>query len=279
MEDHARGREGVAPSSSGSSRAWWVVLLGLLAWQGWITLTLFGPDRPWENLLDDRPILSGRHPLHLYHGYLGARSPSFQAGYPKTPVFDSGSRPAELFLSLTGAAYRPAAYKIGLALCCLLVPLVLAVALRGAGLGPGTACLGAAVGLLVWWGNPGREALEAGDLDLLLGAVAALTQAGLLLRFHREPGLVSWLALSICSCLGWFAYPPLFALLLPLVLIYYLSVGVRHHLAWHIALLAALSAGVGPNIFWLIDWLKYWWIRIPTHLDAIELSHRTFSRR
>src|SRR5947209_5441045 len=135
MEDHARGREGVAPSGSVSGRVWQVVLLGLVAWQGWITLSLFGPDRPWDNLLDDRPILSGRHPLHLYHGYLGARSlydrgtlccfdPSFQAGYPKTPVFDSGSRPAELFLSLTGATYRPAAYKVGLALCCLLVPLL-----------------------------------------------------------------------------------------------------------------------------------------------------------
>src|SRR6516225_1374198 len=112
---------------------WSLVLLGLLVWQGWMTLSLFGPDHAWERLLNDRPIVSGRHPLHLYHGYLGARSlaergtlscydPAFQAGYPKTPVFDSGSRPAEMFLSLAGGAYRPAAYKLGLALCCLLVP-------------------------------------------------------------------------------------------------------------------------------------------------------------
>ena len=25
-------------------------------------------------LLDDRPVVCGRHPVHLYHGYLGARS-------------------------------------------------------------------------------------------------------------------------------------------------------------------------------------------------------------
>src|SRR5207237_10562635 len=51
---------------------WTVLFLALLAWQGWMTLTLFGYDRPWQRLLDDQPILSGRHPLHLYHGYLGA---------------------------------------------------------------------------------------------------------------------------------------------------------------------------------------------------------------
>src|SRR5713226_5171478 len=101
-------------------------LFGLLAWQGWMTLSLFGTENPWTGLLDERPIISGRHPLHLYHGYLGARAfrergtlccydPAFQAGYPKTPVFDSGSRPAELFLTLAGSEYRPAAYKIGLA--------------------------------------------------------------------------------------------------------------------------------------------------------------------
>src|SRR5262245_34641976 len=71
---------------------WRFLLLVLFAWQGWMTLTLFGSDTPWEPLLDEEPILSGRHPLHLYHGYLGAQSlrstgslccydPAFQAGY------------------------------------------------------------------------------------------------------------------------------------------------------------------------------------------------------
>src|SRR5205085_6916718 len=113
---------------------WRFVLVALLAWQAWMTLTLFGPDHPLQNLFNDEPIVSGKHPLHLYHGYLGARSfltthrvscydPAFQIGYPKTPVFDSGSRPAELFLSIAGGVYDPAAYKVGLAVCCLLVPL------------------------------------------------------------------------------------------------------------------------------------------------------------
>src|SRR5436190_2214114 len=95
-----------------------MMLLGLVVWQGWMTLTLFGPDQRWQRLLDDQPIISGRHPLHLYHGFLGAQAfrergtlccydPAFYAGYPKTPVFDSGSRPAELFLTLAGGGCRP----------------------------------------------------------------------------------------------------------------------------------------------------------------------------
>ena len=104
------------PASSGAwnHRAWLLALLALTAWQGWMALTLFGDEYPYQRLIDDEPIVSGRHPLHLYHGYLGSQAlaahgtpccydPNFQAGYPKTPVFDSGSRPAELFLSRIGA--------------------------------------------------------------------------------------------------------------------------------------------------------------------------------
>src|SRR5262245_10150790 len=87
---------------------WILGLLGLFAWQAWLALGLFGPERPWETLLDDRPVISGSHPQHLYLGTLGARSlatcgtvnvydPAFQAAYPKTPIFN-GSRLAELML-------------------------------------------------------------------------------------------------------------------------------------------------------------------------------------
>src|SRR5262245_31670086 len=99
MERHAQWpTEGAVTSGLANHPAWSLVLLGLLAGQVWLTLGLFGPDRFWYRLLNDQPIVSGRHPLHLYHGYLGARSllehgtlccydPAFQAGYPKTPVF------------------------------------------------------------------------------------------------------------------------------------------------------------------------------------------------
>jgi hypothetical protein len=239
-----------------------------------MSLRLFGNDRPWERLRNDQPIVSGRHPLHLYHGYLGARSllergtdccydPAFQAGYPKTPVFDSGSRPAECFLALAGGGYHPAAYKLGLALCCLAVPLLLITAARGVGLDRGGVCLATAFGLLVWWGEPCQSALLAGDLDLLLAGLAAVLAIGLTVSFHRAPRPGTWVGLLASGLLGWFAHPLLFSLVVPLVLIYYLSIGARHRLAWHVALLAALAGGVAGNAFWLIDWGHYWWIRAP----------------
>src|SRR5438105_8326147 len=80
---------------------WGVVLFGLLCVQIATLLSQFDPGRDWHALADDRPVVGGRHPLHLYHGQLGAESwragrfgscydPAFQAGYPKTPVFDAG---------------------------------------------------------------------------------------------------------------------------------------------------------------------------------------------
>jgi hypothetical protein len=287
MERQAPPSAGVPPRTDpGNSLFWLLPLLGLFAWQGWLTLSLFGPD-PACGLLGDEPIVSGRHPLHLYHGTLGARSffdrgslscydPAFQAGYPKTPVFDSGSRPAELFLILGGGGYQPAAYKIGLAVCCLMVPLLLTAAARGAGLSRAATAVATGLGLLVWWGRPARDALGAGDIDLLLAALAALAQFGLLLRFDRAPGLLPWLGILAAGTLGWFAHPLFFAVLLPLALVYYLTVGARHALAWHLALLAALAGAVAGNAFWLRDWVAYWWIRSPLDATGALLPHRTF---
>jgi hypothetical protein len=102
----------------GDSPLWYLLLAVLCVAQGWLTLGLFGAERSWAAVLDDRPIVSGRHALHLYHGQLGVRSllhqgssscydPAFLAGYPKTPIFDSGCRPAELFLLAVGGSTVP----------------------------------------------------------------------------------------------------------------------------------------------------------------------------
>jgi hypothetical protein len=275
------------PRRIGDHPFWLVLWFGLLAFQIWLTLGLFGPERSLTALFDDRPILSGRHPLHLYHGYLGAESlrqrgslscfdPAFHAGYPKTPVFDSGSRPAELALALAGGTYRPAAYKIILALISALAPWLFFVAARGLGLSRAVSCLACVLGLLVWWGQPCREAFEAGEADLLLATLLALAQAGLLIHYHRAPCLVGLFGVSVTALLGWFAHPLLMAMLLPLFLVYYVSVGTRHGWAWNTALLVGLLGAVGTNAFWLTDWIDYWWIRVPLHLDVPLLAHRTF---
>jgi hypothetical protein len=276
-----------APPGPGHSRLWYLLLPALVLWQGWMTLSLFGPGDAVARLRGDEPILSGRHPLHLYHGRLGAQAlgslgrlscfdPNFQAGYPKTPVFDSGSRPAEMFLFLAGDTHSPAAYKLGLAGCWLLVPVLLLLAARLSGLNPAGACLATLLGLAVWWGAPARAALEAGHLDLLLAAPAALAQIALLIYFDRAPCVVSWLGLLVTGYLGWFADPVFFALLLPLNLVFYLSVGARHGVVWHLALLGGLAGAVASNAFWLNDWVSYWWIQLPLRLEPRLLSHRTF---
>jgi hypothetical protein len=279
--------EGSAAPARWGRLGWTLLLLGLVVWQACMTLGLFGEERPWERVLDDEPVLSGRHPLHLYHGYLGAWSlwhtgsaccydPAFQAGYPKTPVFDSGSRPAEFFLALAGGTYNPAAYKIGLAVCCMLVPVLLIVAARGAGLGLAGTFLATAMGLLVWWGGPGRKALEAGDVDLYLAALAALAHAGLLLQFCRAASVDCWVGLLLTGCLGWYSHPLLYFVLSPLFLVYYVTVGTRHrHLPWHVALLATQAGALAINSFWLVDWVTYWWIRSPLRHSPVTLQHRT----
>jgi hypothetical protein len=268
--------------------AWRLVLLALAAYQAWMTLGLFGPGRPWRRVLDADPIVSGRHPLHLYHGFLGARSlcergtssaydPAFQAGCPKTPVFDSGSRPAELMLALGGGRFRPQAYKIGLALLCVSVPLILALAARGTGLSLVATCAATGIGVLVWWGRPARDALEAGDVDLLFATLFAVVQFGLLVRYHNKPGPASLVGIVAAGVLGWFAHPLLLALLLPLFMIYYLTVGTRHPWFWHAGLLPGFLAAVAANAFWLLDILQHWWILLPLQIDMVRLPHRTFT--
>jgi hypothetical protein len=267
------------PAPAGNHPAWLLVLAGLLVWQGWLARGLFGPERPLERLWSDEPVISGRHALHLYHGILGARAllehgslscydPAFHAGYPKTPVFDSGSRPAELVLALAGGRFSPATYKMGLALLCLGAVAALYTAARAVGLSRGPACLATALGLLVWWGQPCRDALEAGSVDLLLAALLVLAEVGLLLHYHRAPGALGLLGATGAALLGLFAHPLLLALVLPLFLVYYLSVGTRHRLAWHAALWAGVLTALGANLFWLVDWVSYWWIQVPGLADG-----------
>src|SRR5262245_41744097 len=124
---------------------WWVALAVVVIGQAALTAFLFGG---WSGLQDDRPVVAGRHPLHMYHGILGAESfrdgrstacydPAFQAGYPKTPVFDGGSRPAELVLAVVGPGHAARAYKGMLLVVCTFVPLAFALSARGAGTSAG----------------------------------------------------------------------------------------------------------------------------------------------
>ena len=261
-------------------------LVGLLAWQAWLALGLFGPEAPWLSLVDERPIISGSHPQHLDLGSLGSQAlassgticvydPAFQAGYPKTPIF-KGSRIAEITLFLGGGTYNPAAYKVGLLAICLLVPILLMLACLGTGLSGPASLAATALGILLAWGPSGRSAIEAGEGDLLLAALAMLTHAAMLIRFHRVPGVLSWLGLWLTAGMVWFCQPLVFPLALPLLLFFYLCVGARHaSFTWHGTLYLAQVAALAVNLPWLVDWVNYWWLRAPLPIGAAMLPHRT----
>jgi hypothetical protein len=251
---------------------WLAVLAILVAGQGWLTLRLFGPDSALDRLTNDDPVLDGQHPLHAYHGLLGNRvwherrtttcyDPAFQAGYLKTPIFDAGSRPAELFYLAGGPT--PASYKVGLAACCLIAPLAFALAARGAGLSAGGACLAGLVGGALWWSAPCRLLLENGDLDLLVGGMCVPVYLSWLGRYARTPGPVEWLVLAASTAVGWYMQPLLMAGVVPFAFVYHLWAfrGVRF--AWHLGLLSATMAGLGANAFWLGDWFTHVWMFVP----------------
>lgn len=279
--------EGPDNKSAKGMAGWlfWLGFIGLLIWQGWLALGLFG-DQPWEALLDERPIVSGKHPQHLYLATVGALAlhstggicvydPAFQAVYLKTPIFN-GSRLGEVFLFLARGTCEAAAYKIGLVVICLLVPTLLVVAGLGMGLHKPAILGAAAVGLLLWWSPDGRETLEAGDSALLLASLALVAHFGLLIRFDRFPGFLVWQGMVVTACLGWFAQPLLFPIALPLLLVYYLNTGARHaSLTWHLSLLGAEVLALAINLPWLMDWVGFWWLRSDIPVSDALLPHRT----
>jgi len=256
------------------SCAAYLVLAALMLYQSWMALGLFGSEAPWRRLLNEQPLLSGLHPQHFYLGTLGADAllsrgktccydTNFQAGYPKTPIFN-GSRIAELLLYVADEHHRAAAYKIGVMLLCLAVPILLFVSSRSAGLPPATSCLATAAGLLIWWGYPARTALESGKVDLLLASLAALAHVCLLVQFDRLPSLLSWFGLVLAGTLGCLAQPLFCPFMLLIFLVYYLSAGLRHVCpTWHFALLFSQVLPILLNAFWLLDWLAFWWLRVP----------------
>lgn len=267
----------------------WLLAVGLVViGQAGLAGRLFDADRPWAALADDRPVTDGRHPLHLYHGGLGAATfrawsattcydPNFQAGYPKTPVFDSGSRPAELVLYLFGhSTLNPSAYKLGLFLTALLAPLAFAAAARGFGLPAAAATLAGVGGCAVWWSPPVQAAFVAGQQDALLYGLAALVFLGGLARYIADPGVTGWVLMALSAVLGWYVHPVAWAGLLPVVLAQYVVHAPRHGPAWHLGLLAVFVVGAGPNLWWLKDWVWFWSLRQPVGDDgslptAVEL--------
>ncbi len=246
---------------------WLLVLLLLVVGQGWLSLRLFGTwDTAIVKLLDDSPIIDGRHPLHYYHAGIGHKNflerrttscydPAFQAGYLKTPIFDAGSRPAELCFLIAGRGH--AVYKISIFVFCVLAPLAFTLAGRGSGLNAGGSVLAGLVGTVMCWSEPAQVLLLTGNLDLLLAGICAPVFLGWTAAFGRTPRPICWIVMTVAGMLAWYCSPLVMLCLLPIFLLYQFWVFTKHNWIWHLAMLASATTSVGVNYSWLEDWWEH----------------------
>jgi hypothetical protein len=267
----------------GVSPGWWLVIAGSVLWHALMTLALFDDgSQSYSGLLDERPVVSGRHALHLYHGYLGAREfsrlgrfgvydPAYGAGYPKTPWFDSGSKPAELFQYLGGSKFSPSAYKLGVAVTWAAVPLLMALAAWCSGLNHAATAFATLASLVVCWSDCGRDRLIQGDLDVVLSAMACVLAFGFGLAYQRRANAVTWFGLTFALCAAVFFQVLLPILLLPTALVYYFGAGWQQPSRWHFGIALSVGIAVLLNGLWLSEALTTWWIRTET-VPAVSAS-------
>ena len=276
-----------APASAdpGNHPLWWLAFFALVAAQAWMTLGLFSREHTTDRLLDETPVISGRHPLHLYHGLLGARSwlnrgapscydPTFQAGYPKTPVFDDGAgRPRCCSPSQADNIGQASTSWDWPACVCWRHAFSPGAARRGYKPVPRLSCLRLGDARLVGQALPRSD--RSGGYGSSGGRVGRAGGDGPIAWLPSRTGPLSLLGVAFTAFLGWYCHPLLMAAAAPLVLIYFFTVGARHHLLWHTCLAVAIAAPVAANLFWLQDWIDYWWLRTPLTLEAPMLTSRT----
>jgi hypothetical protein len=253
--------------------AWALLLMLVLLWggHGTLTLRLFGstPEEIWQGLTDERPLLAGRHALHFCQGIQGADhwwthlsvegyDPAFQAGCPKSPWFDSGSRPAEVFAYLGGSS--PAAYKLGVAASWMLFPMLIwwgASCLRW-GWPARNATL--ALTLVLCWSPWGLERLTGGDMALILATGCLLLTVTQMPRLQDAPHWRHWCGICLSMSLTLFWLPFMGFCLLPAVVLFYALIGSHRPWRWHLAFSAAVIAAIVVNWPWLSALKEYCWL-------------------
>lgn len=268
--------------NAASTTLWLACALSILVWHAVMVAGMWGGQDCWATLLDDRPVTSGSHPLHQYHGWLGARSlidranlccydPRFQAGSIRSPAFSAGGQLASLFYLLVWGSDSPQAYKMGLAAATMLVPVLLFIAAVGFGLRPLAALLATGLGVAVWWSDPGQRSFAAGHIDRLFSGVLLVAWLGLLGRFDRFANFKTWAAMLFIGAAALFVQPLVMIMALPLLLLYYFDAGTRHRTGlWHFALVGGIALILAVNLFWLLDWAYAWWLRTPPEATATQ---------
>ena len=240
-----------------------------------LVVWLFGG---WNRLTDPgQPCLYVDHAIHQYHGWLGAHflrtagrtwgyDPFFMAGYPKTPIYDSSCRPAELLALVAGHDWDPVVYKVGVALFMFLGVGLLAL---GAALGrlSAGAVLGTALFAAVYWWDGYTPALYvSGIYSFCLATSLGVASAMLLGRYVACGGWLNWLGMTVLAALSCLAHLTAPVVLAPAILIVYLVHSRR--LGWrrHLGLWAAAGVVLAANAFWVITFLRFMWMKTPSRL-------------
>ncbi len=266
------------PTTSPRGRRWpaLVALALVFAGHGWLASRLF-PS--WGSIVDrGSPVLVVDHAIHEYHGGLGARfvresgttwgyDPSFMAGYPETPVWDSSSNPSIAFDLLGGSKagdYR--GYKVGLFLAPILALGALAAGARAAGLGAWEVAVASLLAGLYFWAGFPIVLWRSGLFAFLSASFGAALLLGLCARFDRRPGRWAWLALALCGSGLFFVHVTAPILAGGGALAFYAAVGRRHGWRWHASVLGAAAVTVAANLPWLGALWRFRSIRVGSGL-------------
>jgi hypothetical protein len=277
---------GNAPVVSPWSRATAIMAAAMIvALHGWHTLAQFGatPAGAWAALVDEQPVCVGSHALHQYHAWLAGRGlragevvvydPAFGAGYPRTPWFDMHVRPMELAYAMAGASeFHPAPYKVALGCVWLIIPLVIALAGRQAGMGLPQQCVLLGLVCLLAWSDWGQDRLGDGDVAFPLAVAALLVGLASWTRFQRRPNLWTWLVWVVWSGAAMVVHPLTIVLAFPAWLAGYARAGWRRSLAVQTADVAGLVAALGIGWPWWHGLGSTWWLLATDPMPAVASS-------
>jgi hypothetical protein len=220
----------------------------------------------------DSPVLMVDHAIHEYHGELGARflrttgttwgyDPSFMAGYPETPVWDSSSNPSILF-DLIGGGQGYRSYKLGVLACSILVLAAIAAGGWAAGLGTAEVAAGSLLAWLVFWVGFPAALWRSGLFAFITACGGVALLLGLCSRFERSPTRRNWLALATTGVVVFFLHVTAPILAIGGLAGFYLWAGRRHGWKWHGALVGAGALAVVANLFWLVPLWQFRELRV-----------------
>ncbi|HVJ80141.1 MAG TPA: hypothetical protein VNC50_03635, partial [Planctomycetia bacterium] len=253
------------------------------------TLVLLG------GIASPEPLVAVDHALHLAqaargsqflaaHGSNWGYDPSFLAGYPKTPIHDPSAGLADVALWIAGTGYRPAAYKVMVALLVAAIPPLLWTSFALLGQSRLGLAFAAPLSLLFFWTGFPIALLESGLVSFLFaGAWLPL----LLAAFHRwrlRGDFRDWLLLLLVAGPAPFLHPTFLPMAAaPLALAYaatFSFASQRRSWRWHAASWFALALVFLANLFWLLPLYRSWEYRLPafTFLVGPESDFNFFLR-